>query len=247
MPNPKPTRLKILIVDDDTGILVTLEDLLSEENFEVHTTSDPVAAIQKVREHSFHVVLLDVKMPGKNGVELLQEIKGIKPSQCVIMMTAFAEEDLESKANEGGALQVIYKPLDIRQLIETLHFLILIVDDEAGIRETLTEILEDRGFKVASAESGREAIDLLRKKRFNVIFLDVKMPDLDGLETFVGLRQIRPAVRVVMMSGYGQEVQGKVSECISRSAYTFVPKPFEPVRILKIIEDIRSGRGKPFF
>jgi DNA-binding NtrC family response regulator len=258
MSSLQPSRGKILIVDDSLGMLETLEDILTDKNFEVFTASDPVNAIQKVRDHSFQLVLLDIKMPGKNGVELLQEMKLINPSLCAIMITAYAAEDIVREAIMEGAYTVINKPFNIDRIVELIQraltdmtdILILIVDDEINARETLSDILEDRGFKVSSAGDGGAAIDLLKSKRFDIIFLDAKMPGLNGLETFLGLRRVNPSVSVVMMSGFGREetvMEGVVKECLSRNAYAYVPKPFDPPKILNIIDGIRFDKPKPPF
>ena len=80
---------------------------------------------------------------------------------------------------------------------------VLIVDDEPGIRDALRQVLEYEGYDVATAASGGEALTLYEDLQPHVVFLDVKMAGLDGLETLSRIKQIDPGAIVVMISGHG--------------------------------------------
>ena len=80
---------------------------------------------------------------------------------------------------------------------------ILIVDDEPGIRQSLKGALEDEGYKAAVAESGEACLDLLRKRSYDVVLLDVWLTGMDGLETLQKIRQNDNAPEVIMISGHG--------------------------------------------
>ena len=82
--------------------------------------------------------------------------------------------------------------------------LVLIVDDEPGILTTLGQILADEGYEVASTPSGEEALRLYQKLRPVAVFLDVWLPDRDGLETLQALRAMDTDAAIIMMSGHGQ-------------------------------------------
>jgi len=116
--NAKPT---ILIVDDDEGILDTMNDILNEKGFEVAIASDGYKAIEMVKVGTFDVILMDIKMPGINGVETFKRIKAIKPLSRIIFMTAYALEDVVNEAKKEGAAAVLYKPLDIEKLEKMLR------------------------------------------------------------------------------------------------------------------------------
>lgn len=79
---------------------------------------------------------------------------------------------------------------------------ILIADDEPNMRTTLSDILQDEGYAVTTAEDGNEAVDLCSKNEYDVILLDVRMPGLDGVEAFRKIRRHREGVRVILMSAY---------------------------------------------
>src|SRR3989338_6384122 len=80
---------------------------------------------------------------------------------------------------------------------------LLIVDDEQGIRQSLSAVLQDEGYRILAVASGSECLQALEKDRFQLVLLDVWMNDLDGLEVLQRIRETPPEVVVVMISGHG--------------------------------------------
>jgi UDP-3-O-acyl N-acetylglucosamine deacetylase len=101
--------------------------------------------------------------------------------------------------------------------------LVLIVDDEPGILTALSSVLTDEGFRTLCTESGEEALRLYREEQPDVVFLDVWLPDRDGLETLQALREQDPAAAVVMMSGHG--TTGTAVKAIKMGAVDYIEKP----------------------
>ena len=100
---------------------------------------------------------------------------------------------------------------------------ILIVDDERAIRTTLRGVLEDEGYRVTAVGSGEEAIARLQEETPDVIFLDIWMPGIDGLDTLAEMKRVRPETAVVMISGHGTiETAVKATKL---GAYDFIEKP----------------------
>jgi len=100
---------KILIVDDDDSMCQFLSIMLKKEGFEVTTVRDGQSAIETVRENSFDVVITDIKMPGMDGLQLLDQIKTIDPSLPVVIMTGFASQKTAIEAVNKGAFQYLEK------------------------------------------------------------------------------------------------------------------------------------------
>jgi two-component system nitrogen regulation response regulator NtrX len=100
---------------------------------------------------------------------------------------------------------------------------VLVVDDEAGVRSSLTAILTDDGYTVEAVESGEAALELLAVRRFDLVLLDVWLPGRDGLETLDRLRELAPELPVVMISGHGS-IETAV-KAVQRGARDFVEKP----------------------
>lgn len=109
-------RKKVLVVDDQVGIRVLLVEVFSTEGYETYQASNGKAALQIVREKRPDLVLLDMKIPGMDGLEILKQIREFDPSIKVIMMTAYGELAMIRKATDLGALIHFTKPFDIDEL-----------------------------------------------------------------------------------------------------------------------------------
>ena len=117
---------------------------------------------------------------------------------------------------------------------------ILVVDDLRSMRLTLGGILEEEGHNVVMAEDGYQAIEAVRKSHFDIIFMDIKMPGINGVQTFREVKKIDPDTAVVMMTAYS--VEDLVREALAEGAHTVVYKSFDISRILGIIEELASRK-----
>ncbi|MDA8407985.1 MAG: sigma-54 dependent transcriptional regulator [Deltaproteobacteria bacterium] len=102
----------VLIVDDERNYLFVLEDLLTDEGYNVFTASSGTEALELLRDQQIDTILSDIKMPGMNGIELLERVFASDPGLPVILMTAFAEVDQAVSAMKKGAVDHIQKPFD---------------------------------------------------------------------------------------------------------------------------------------
>ena len=107
---------------------------------------------------------------------------------------------------------------------------ILVIDDERAIRNTLKEILEMESHEVETAENGRIALDKAKQQQYDLIFSDIKMPEMDGMELLTALREAEIDSPVVMISGHGT-IETAV-ECIKKGAFDFIIKPIDLNRLL---------------
>ncbi len=240
-------KTNILVVDDLKSVRMTLGRVLEDEGHNVVLAEDGYQAIEAAKQTSFDIIFMDIKMPGINGVQTFREVKKINPQAAVIMMTAYSVEDLVREALEEGAYAVVYKPFDIENIVSIIESalrktLILIVDDRFADRETLKAILEERGYSVVTASSGAEALARVKEKRFDIIFLDVRLPDIDGAQLFEQVEDIDPEVAVIMMTGYSEEES--VKRAISQGAYTCIYKPFNIDKILALVGEISQRRRR---
>jgi two-component system nitrogen regulation response regulator NtrX len=111
---------------------------------------------------------------------------------------------------------------------------ILIVDDEAGIRQSLKGVLEDEGYKASTVESAEACLELLRKRTFDLILLDVWLPGMDGLEALEKIREMEDSPEVVMISGHGT-IETAV-RATKLGAYDFLEKPLSIEKTLALIK-----------
>ena len=242
------SKTNILVVDDIRSMRVTLGGILEDKGHNVVMVENGYQAIEAVKKTLFDVIFIDIKMPGINGVQTFREIKKIDRKAVVIMMTAYSVEDLLKEALEEGAYATVYKPFDVDKIIavieEVLHekTLILVVDDKFSDRETLKTILEDKGYRVTTAKDGTEAIEMVKSKHYDIIFLDVVLPGIDGVETFEHVKEIDPAATVIMMTGYTEE--DLVRKAVSEGAYTCIYKPFNMEKLIELVEGISREKKK---
>ena len=116
-----------------------------------------------------------------------------------------------------------------------MSYRILIVDDEAGIRQALKQVLEYENLVVKVTASGGEALTVYPDFRPHLVFLDVKMAGLDGLETLTRLRSLDPNSQVVMISGHG--TIATAVEATQRGAFDFLEKPLDTDRLLVTVRN----------
>jgi DNA-binding NtrC family response regulator len=112
---------------------------------------------------------------------------------------------------------------------------IIIIDDERSIRNSLREILADEGYDVDVAENGAQGCTMVEKEKYSVIFCDIKMPEMDGMEVLDRFAQMGVDAAVVMISGHG-DIDTAV-ECIKKGAFDFIQKPLDLNRILITIKN----------
>ena len=123
--------------------------------------------------------------------------------------------------------------MELRRGTET----VLVVDDEQLVRELARDILKRYGYTVLMASGGEEAVELYRQHadKIAMVILDILMPDVDGVETFRRIREIDPAARVVISSGYDEDHAGE--KLLQAGAAAFVQKPYRIAELLKVVRE----------
>jgi two-component system, NtrC family, nitrogen regulation response regulator NtrX len=121
-----------------------------------------------------------------------------------------------------------------------MAYSILIVDDEPGIRQSLTGVLEDEGFEVSTVESGEECLKAFEKNLYSCVLLDVWLPGIDGLETLNRLKAVSPDVCVIMVSGHGT-IETAV-RATRLGAYDFIEKPLSLEKTLLAVRNALRQR-----
>jgi two-component system response regulator HydG len=245
-------KASVLLVDDNISLCKTTSFVLRRKGYAVDTAQDGPEAIEKVKERSFDMIFMDIKMPLMDGVETYKRIKEIRPEAVVMMMTAYAVEDLVQEALEEGAYGIIYKPLDIEKVVAVIEearetrrgALILVVDDDPGTCTILKNILIKKSYGVGIAHTGEEAIALVQERAYDVIFIDVKLPTINGLEAFLAIKELSPEAVVIMITAYRQEMADLVEEALLNSAYTCLYKPFDIAEMLRLVEEIWERKQK---
>jgi DNA-binding NtrC family response regulator len=112
---------------------------------------------------------------------------------------------------------------------------ILIVDDDENIRKVLTTILEEEGYLVDSAETAKKAIEKTRKNFYNIALIDIRLPDMEGIELLTKMKETTPKMRKVIITGY-PTLQNAI-EAVNRGADAYIVKPFDMDKVLMTIRE----------
>ncbi len=186
-------KLKILIVDDDVDNAESLSELFQlygHETLSVHSGEDAISAYVK---RNFDVAFMDVMMPGKNGVESFLEIRKLKPTAKVIMMTGYSVEQLLQQAMDNGAIGVLSKPMDPNLALNMLddvgpNGMVIARSDGLSTCDRLNSALKSAGKNCAVLKSPSE-IPGITDLASDVFIIDIHRPLIEGVGCFAELQR----------------------------------------------------------
>ena len=245
--------MNILVVDDQASMRLTLKGILAKRGYDVYVAADGLEALDEVRKRDYSLIIMDIKMPGLNGVDAYVKIKDINPKVPVIMMTAFALEDEIRRAIHEGAYAVLYKPFDMERIFEVIaecienKTLVLLVDDSVEDRASYKLFLERKGYKVLETRSGEECLKCVKERKFQVILLDLQLPGINGLETLKEIKKVQPDLPVIMVTGHTETEM--VENAMKSGSFAYLAKPVDIKKLMDVISqtlvlEAKSGEGK---
>src|SRR6516225_1846663 len=202
-PSPEsPHDSSILVVDDEVDTCKNLSDILTDLGYRVDIAHDGLSALELVRKNPYEVALLDLKMPGMDGLTLYREIKKIRSGTVTILVTAYASGETAEEALAAGAWQVVPKPVDFPTLLSLVDEalgqpLVLVVDDDRDLCANLWDLLRERGFRVCLAHGVSQAEERLETASYRVVLVDLKLPEGDGRAVIRRVQSSHPEARTV--------------------------------------------------
>jgi len=119
--------------------------------------------------------------------------------------------------------------------MECIDKLILVVDDEKALRDSISDFLEDTGCRADTAANGREAVEMIRSRKYDAVIIDLNMPEMDGFEVIERIAPENPNMPIIVLSGIG--IIDKAVEAIRKGAWDFLPKPISSFSVLQITLD----------
>ena len=167
---------KILVVDDESGIRSTLQGVLGDEGWETRTAITGEEALTLLEKESFDVVILDVLLPGKDGITLLKEIHKEYPSLVIIMISGHSTIEMAVKATRAGAFNFLEKPLSLEKVILTIRNAIdnrLLVEENFLLKQNLRPDWSLIG-ESPSMRRLKETIELVAPKESRVLIAGEK-------------------------------------------------------------------------
>jgi two-component system response regulator HydG len=114
---------------------------------------------------------------------------------------------------------------------------VLVIDDDRDHAESIADILSMRGHRVEAAFSGEQGVEIFREQDFDIVFMDVKLPGMNGVETFFEFKKIRPGARVMMMTGFSLEQL--ITQAIENGALGVLRKPFAIQDLLHVLDQVK--------
>lgn len=242
-----PATPKILVVDDDVDTCNNLSDILSDLGYRVDTAHDGPSALQLVRKKAYDIALLDLKMPGMDGLQLYREIKKLQAGTVAMVVTAYASSATAEEALTAGAWQVLSKPVDLPKLLGLVDValgqpLVMVVDDDPDLCSNLWDLLRERGYRVCLAHDETQAMDRLKDRVYKVVLIDMKLPKGDGTSVFQLVHQHNPEARTILITGYRSEMDQLIQQVVADGADAVCYKPFDIPTLINTVSKLAVER-----
>jgi DNA-binding NtrC family response regulator len=240
----------ILVVDDEVDTCRNLSDILSDLGYHVDIAHDGPSALELVRQKPYDLALLDLKMPGMDGLTLYREIKKLRADTVAVVVTAYAGGATTEEALTAGAWQVLPKPIDFPKLLGLVakaldQPLLMVVDDDHDLCASLWDLLRDQGFRVSLAHDDRQAAHQLKDRVFKVVLIDMKLPAGDGSTVFRQVRASNPEARTIVITGHRSELDQLVQKVLKEGADDVCYKPFDIPKLLLTLQKLTAEHSRP--
>jgi CheY-like chemotaxis protein len=249
----------ILIVDDDPDILEGITAILETQDYRLTTARDGLECMEKIREETPDLVILDMLMPRMDGFAVIKELRAdpeysglsIIVLTTVIEDAAYRRYELETGLSMDVA-DFIEKPAPPAELLRRVSAIvdqpyILVADDDPDILEAITTVLRSVPYQVATARNGEQCLAMVRQRKPDVLILDLLMPKMDG---FAVIRELQndPSYSSLPIA-----VLTTVVEDASRRRYeletgrdlrvsTYLQKPVSPDEMIRTIAKMMEGQ-----
>ena len=263
--------LRVLVVEDSAPMRSLLGKLLAEEGCklagELHSGDALAATVAKLKPD---IVFLDYHLPGRDGLDLLRELRNAFPKVAVVMITGDMDPTLYSRAVELGSSGFLTKPFTqgqfsdmLKQVTTALRMLrkpktevfgdsllqakAVVVDDSAAMRQLLTSILKSANIEVvAEGVNGKEAVKLVEKHYPDIVCLDVEMPVMNGIEALSEIHAMFPSMIALMVTSMNS--REFVMQAATNGAQGYILKPYQPnviiSQVTRLLERKKSGDTK---
>lgn len=256
----------ILLVDDDELNLKVLARRLSQEGFLISMATTAPAALAMMDRQYFSLMLLDIDMPGVNGIELLKKIQSKQRPEktAVIMLSALSDAGTIKNCLEQGAADYLVKPFvmslarsRIEQCLQAAgkpsavtkadpaHSgkRVLIVDDDELSRRLLTRQLTDRGFITFEEGDSGQVMPRLDKERIDLVLLDINMPQLSGTKILKKIRNDQKTEHLPVIMVTAEDNFNSKLACIESGADGYITKPVNIGLLIKSITSTLKARA----
>jgi CheY-like chemotaxis protein/two-component sensor histidine kinase len=240
---------KVLVIDADPDAAALVENYLARHEYDVIKAYSAAEALTKAAEEHPDVITLDVVLKDMDGFELLQKLKD-DPATASIPVVVLSVVCDEGRSCRLGASRYLEKPIDKERLVKIINDtlgpvsspVVLVVDDDRDIVDVLKRTLQGKGYSVATAYNGREAMVAVERDLPDLILLDLKMPEMDGYEVIHTLktRVTTRDIPIIVMTAH--QLDADQIHLIEMTAAQ-VAKPLEATSLAEEIADMLTSEG----
>jgi FixJ family two-component response regulator len=240
----KVTKNLISVVDDDESIRRTTTFLIESFGFRAASFESAESFLKSVQLHDTSCLLVDVQMPGINGLQLQTELAAAGCGIPIIFITAYDNKDTRRQAMQAGAVAFLAKPFNDEELLRAVRLalrgefgakknLITVIDDDESIRRTTTLLIESFGFRAAAFASAESFLKSGQVHDTSCLILDVRMPGMNGLELQSELAAAGYGIPVIFITAYDdKDSRGRAMQA---GAVAFLDKPFNDEQLLQTV------------
>lgn len=248
--------VRVLVADDDREIVRTTCDILKAHGHAATGVHDGEEAVDRIRREPFDCALLDLHMPGVDGLAALQGAKALAPDLPVLLMSGRATDEQISRARALGAWSLLPKPVDLQHLLRFLSLLrreadLLVVGDDPALGPRLGTLLGGTCFRVEAERERDRVLDRMARGYTLAVLLDVEHVGAHGLDLLGAIRARYPTKPVLMCARPGEGASDAIPEGLQTGACSFLPKPVDRGELVEAMEAIRRRKlsavlGEPF-
>ena len=238
---------RALVVDDDRMLAQTLGEILELKGWKVSVANSGMDAVNIAARERFDVVLMDIKMPGMDGVDAFKAMKASHPDIRVVLMTAYAAEDRIGEAQREGVLRVLSKPVDVTSLLQLIangmgSSPVLLIDQDAKFLEDLKAALQRRGLDVVSAQNLEHATTVMKEQRSVAVLLHMHIDSDNVREAVLAVRRGSPSLAFILHSGDPSTAKLIDQALPPEWVHAYVQKPFDVDQVTGVLDAISSRR-----
>lgn len=234
----------VLIVDDNVELAENLREIVEDTGACVLLAKNGNEALVYLCEQTVDLIITDMRMPGMDGITLIENLSKKGSRVPVIVMTAYSEDHVIEEAYTAGVLGVLPKPVDIDAMLELVTrvteggAIVLLVEDDRDLRVQLNEVLLDLAEIVPRTAPGVvNAKHLADSLAVRVAIIDVHLPDGDGVELGREFKSRSPSLEIVYITGNASERED-LHALLDVPGVHLIQKPFSPQMLLDYIKNV---------
>jgi signal transduction histidine kinase/DNA-binding response OmpR family regulator len=265
---------RMLIVDDNQTNRRILREMLAAEGIKVDEASTAADGLNALRRARYDLAILDVQMPDMDGFQLATAVRGEKAlaRTKLLMLTSAGQRGDGERCRELGIRGYLTKPMSRSDLLEALGTVLATSPEDAGTPEVVTRhtiaesrrslrvllaednpvnqqvavaMLVKRGHEVHVSSNGREAVAAVRERDYDVVLMDIQMPEMDGFEATQAIRAMPKGKDLPIIGLTAHALSGERERCLTRGMSEYLAKPFKGHELFAMVERGAEGTAPP--